>query len=608
MNRSLIFLVFLFIIGCSTQNEFYVSPSGNDLGKGTKNKPFKTIQQAQKTVRGILRKGQKNDITVWLEKGTYLLTESLIFGQEDSGQDGFKIRYKASDTERPVLSGGMEINLWKKNDKGIWVAEVPDFGGQVFRELFVNGSRATRARHPNSDFLRIASAGADRRTNFRFNPGDFPKPDDPGKVELVVLHDWSISRVTVADINFDDNKITAVDSIGAKCLDFFNLDHWEKNPRYFLENSLAFLDSAYEWYFDSGKRLLYLMLPEGQNPENLKIVAPVTGPHLVEIIGTEQEKVKNITFDGIAFQYCSWLLPGKGYAGIQACSFDPPDGKGEWRVVPAAVNLKWAANCEFTGCDFLHLGGSGLWFATGCTNCKAENSHFEDISGNGIMVGEGNDRIEHNDLWWKTVPDQVATGNMVLNNVVIQCGKQFFGAVGIWCGLTVGTTISENQVHNLPYTGISVGWEWSPVPTPCRENKLTRNHIHHIMEILSDGGGIYMLGLQPQSVISDNLIHHVKINAGRAESNGMFLDEGTTDVVISGNIIYNIAKSPLRFHKATNNLVKDNILSCGEATPPVRYNSTPEEYIKLENNQILHDSNPEHIKLLEDAVMKWENR
>ena len=67
-----------------------------------------------------------------------------------------------------------------------------------------------------------------------------------------------------------------------------------------------------------------------------------------------------------------------------------------------------------------------------------------------------------------------------------------------------------------------------------------------------------MLGLQPGSQLINNNIHDVKINAGRAESNGMFLDEGTTNVLVANNLIYNIAKSPLRFHKATTNLVKGN--------------------------------------------------
>jgi hypothetical protein len=148
---------------------------------------------------------------------------------------------------------------------------------------------------------------------------------------------------------------------------------------------------------------------------------------------------------------------------------------------------------------------------------------------------------------------------------------------------------------------------WSPEPTPCRENTIDGNHIHHIMNILSDGGGIYMLGLQPGSRIINNHIHDVKINAGRAESNGMFLDEGTTDVVVANNLIYSIAKSPLRFHKATTNLVKDNYLFCQNENPPIRYNSTREELIQKVDNIVFSDKDTNYLSELNKAILIWKN-
>ena len=107
------------------------------------------------------------------------------------------------------------------------------------------------------------------------------------------------------------------------------------------------------------------------------------------------------------------------------------------------------------------------------------------------------------------------------------------------------------------------------------------------MNKLSDGGGIYFLGKQPGSKITNNIIHDVTINAGRAESNGMFLDEGITELEVSNNIIYNIARSPIRFHKASKNIVENNILMCGENIPPIRYNRTDEKDIIKINNTIL---------------------
>ena len=603
-----LFVLSLILFSC-TSKEFYVSPSGDDNHPGSRKQPFATLGRAREAVRQTLAGNHSGNITVWLNDGVYPLGRPLQFGPEDSGPGEKMVRYKAVPGSRPLLSGGVAITDWKKAGDKVWVAGVPDEVRETgFRELFKEGKRLVRARHPNAGYHRIAAAGADRRTNFTFHPEDIPALERPAGVELVLLHDWSISRIPVAKIDYTDSRLTAVDSIGAKAIGFFNLDHWEKDPRYFLENAREFLDAPGEWWFDSESGMVYLYPEDGQDPGKSGIVVPATGPHLITITGTEDQKVRNLSFEGISFEYCSWQIPVNGYAGIQACHFDPRPSGSKWSVVPAAADLQWAENCHFINCRFAGLGGSGISLGTGCRNCSITGSHLEDISGNGIMVGEGRDRKVNGQPWWQTVPEQVADGNSVLNNTVTECGRQFYGAVGIWCGLTANTRVNGNHVFHLPYTGISIGWEWSPTPTPCRNNQLSDNHIHQIMEILSDGGGIYMLGLQPGSTISGNLIHDVTVNAGRAESNGMFLDEGTTDVTVSGNIIYNIAKSPLRFHRATVNLVKDNVLSCGTDIPPVRYNNTKKEDIKLENNLVLQDSDPADRKTLEEAVSRWKER
>ena len=598
----------LLLLGC-TSPDFYVSPSGDDLNPGTRAEPFRTISRAQEAVREMLPDVTKKDVTVWLADGTYPVSSAILFGPSDSGAGTFTIAYRAVEGAKPVISGGMDITGWEKQENGLWSARLPDsVRGKGFRELFIDGERSARARHPNAGYLRVAEVGADRRTHFRYHEGDFPEPANPQQVELVLLHDWSITRITLADIHSGNRVITAVDSIGDKSLNFFNLDNWEKDPRYFLENDLSFLDAPGEWYCDLAEGVVYLWLPGEKDPGEMVVTVPVTGPNLLVLEGTEARKVRNISFEGITFRYCGWQIPGMGYAGVQACHFDPrPERKG-WSVVPPAVSVTRGDNIRFTGCTFSQLGGSGLWIGAGCTGCTLSGSRFEDISGNAVMIGEGRDRTVNGDVWWKTAPEQAARNNSILNNTVPRCGQQFYGAVGIWCGFVANTVIAGNHLYELPYTGISIGWEWSPAPSPCRDNHLTNNHIHHVMQILSDGGGIYMLGLQPGSILSGNLIHDVTLNAGRAESNGMFLDEGTTDVVVSGNIIYNIAKSPLRFHRATVNLVKDNVLSCAEGVPPVRYNATREEDIKLENNLVLQDGNADDRKKLEENILLWQNK
>ncbi|WP_175552475.1 right-handed parallel beta-helix repeat-containing protein [Tangfeifania diversioriginum] len=584
--------------------EFYVAIEGNDEYSGTRQKPFKTVTRAVTAAQEFFQQNKNDDCFIWLNAGDYVITNPLELNSAELKIGNGHLYFRSvAEEEKPLISGGKKVTGWIENSDGLWEAEVS--GPEKIRELFMYKKRLIRARHPNNGYLRVKKVGDDRRTHFYFDEGDFPITKESDLPELVLLHDWSVSRIQVDEIDEEQNKLTAVDSIGARNPAFFNLDNWEPDPRYFLENSKVFLDNDYEWYFDEKSRTVFLQLPDDLNPNDLNIFVPVS-EGIIKLTGNENKPLKNVHFEGISFKHSAWKIPEKGYAGVQACHFDSHSSQMGWSVVPAAVKAVWTENCSFSNCTFENLGGSGVWFGTGAKNCRIENSSFFDISGNGIMIGEGRDRKIDGETWYEAAPEQVALGNLISNCKIIDCGAQFFGAVGIWCGLTAETTIRNNEIYDLPYTGVSIGWMWNPQPTPCRDNTIEGNHIHHIMQTLSDGGGIYMLGLQPGSKLIGNRIHDVQINAGRAESNGMFLDEGTTDVVVAENLIYNIAKSPLRFHRATTNLVKENYLFCTEDNPPIRYNTTEEADIKKVKNKVYHQGDENYPEALEKAIEEWE--
>lgn len=246
-------------------------------------------------------------------------------------------------------------------------------------------------------------------------------------------------------------------------------------------------------------------------------------------------------------------------------------------------------------------------FGSRTYQCTVANSELNDISGNGIMIGESYNRLVGEEPWWKAAPEQAATGHQIRNCLIEGCGIQYAGAVGIWVGLARKTMISQNEIRYLPYTGISIGWMWNPQPTPCMGNIVENNHIHHIMQLLSDGGGIYTLGYQPGTILRGNMIHDVPLNAGRAESNGMFLDEGTTDIAITQNAIFNTARSSLRFHKARINTVRENIFGIPADLPPVRYNRTDEKYIHLIDNKVIFTQGNDD-KILENVIRPWRDK
>jgi len=596
-------LTFLLLISCQSQSlKLYVSPSGNDAADGSIHAPLKSLQQAAALAR---EKTGKVPVTIYLAGGTHQLKAPLVLGPEDGGSAEAPVRWESKKGESPIISGGISINDWKQEADGSWSAPLPENFRGTFRSLYVNEKRARRARHPDSGYLRIKKAGEDKRTHFFFQKDDIPPLESTGGLELILLHDWSVTRTPVASIDWESRRLNAIDSIGSR-LNFFTLTHWEKQPRYYLENVREFCDQPGEWYANFDSRTLYYHPLPGEKIEDTQAVIPLS-EKLIVLEGSKEKPIEHLSFSGITFEHSAWNLPEKGYFGIQACMFsDRSSSSGIWAKIPAAIELDRANSCNFEHCILRNTGGSGLWIRENCNDCVISDCYFYEISGNGVSIGEGQDRQVDGQAWWKAAPEEVSSGNKVSHSLIERCGQQFYGAVGLWCGLVAHSVIEHNEIRDLPYTGISVGWMWTPEPTPCEANTIHANHIHHILNILSDGGGIYSLGLQPGSKISHNLIHDVRVNAGRAESNGMFLDEGTKELVISDNIIYGIAKSPLRFHKAVApTLVSNNVLASKDGSPPIAYNRTREEDIEKQNNTVLFPSSVQDSLKLEEEVKLW---
>ena len=131
------------------------------------------------------------------------------------------------------------------------------------------------------------------------------------------------------------------------------------------------------------------------------------------------------------------------------------------------------------------------------------------------------------------------------------CGVEYYGAIGIWVGFAQQAAIAHNLVHDLPYSGISIGWQWNPEPTACKEIHVECNHVYDVMNRLCDGGCIYTLGFQPGTVIRANHLHDVHRSryAQGAPNNGMFIDQGSKGYLFERNVIYNTAAQLVRFNQ-----------------------------------------------------------
>jgi len=94
------------IVNAATQATYYVdTATGNNNNNGTSiGSAWQTIQKARDYIR--VNKGSMNgDIIVYLRGGTYQLSSTLAFNENDSGNNNYNIIYTAYTNEEPVISG-----------------------------------------------------------------------------------------------------------------------------------------------------------------------------------------------------------------------------------------------------------------------------------------------------------------------------------------------------------------------------------------------------------------------------------------------------------------------------------------------------------------------
>jgi hypothetical protein len=147
----------------------------------------------------------------------------------------------------------------------------------------------------------------------------------------------------------------------------------------------------------------------------------------------------------------------------------------------------------------------------------------------------------------------------VADNEIAHCGRFTPEAVGVFVGDNAECQIIHNHIHDVYYTGISVGSVQDFGPSQARGNVVEYNHIHHIGQgVMSDLAGIYTCST-PNSRIRFNVIHDVS----RRDYGGwgIYPDEGSYDLLIQKNLVYRCQDAALFAHHNRTITAENNIFA-----------------------------------------------
>ena len=553
--------------------EIWISPKGSDFNDGTRQSPKATLTSALRQAREWRRTEDnriQGGITIYMEGGTYAFHEPVFIRPEDSGTKESPTIIRSVGDEKVILSGGISIKGWKKQGK-VWVADVPAFNGRPldFRQLWVNGKKAVRARDVE-DFEKMNRiCSVDEKNEILYVPAVSIRRliDNKGNLKAkyaeMVLHQmWCVANLRIRSVEVQGDSAAIRFHQPESRIQF---EHpWPRpmvttdghNSAFYLTNARELQDVPGEWYHDIDARKVYYYPREGEKMQEAEVIVPAVET-LVRVEGTVDRPVCHIRFEKITFSYTTWMRPSeKGHVPLQAGMYltdgyridpkmqrnylnHPLDNQGWLGRPAAAVRVVAARQIDFERCRFEHLGSTGLDYEEAVQGGVVRGCLFRDIAGNGLLVGSFSPAAHETHLPYNPADRrEVCTQQQINNCYFTEIGNEDWGCLAIAAGYVGDVNIEHNEISEVPYSGISLGWGWTQTVNCMRNNRVHANLIHHYAKHMYDVAGIYTLGSQPKSYVTENCVHSIYKPGYVHDPNHWFYlytDEGSSFITVRDN-------------------------------------------------------------------------
>lgn len=567
--------------------DLMVATDGDDANAGTPDSPLKTLEKAKELLKESDTPADET-VTVWFREGTYLISETVSFTSEDRSN----VLYRSYPDEKVEFSGSKDISGFSEttiNGVRAFVTDVPiESDDDYFRSLFKGDKRLTRPEYPKEGTFKIADPAADEAIPSSWSPDFFTHSvafyvhkdnimnfSNVNDVEVKVMHFWCDEHMPIHSIDVSTGRIETTKPSAMRL---------RVDDNYIFENVKEALLLPGEWYLDRTEQKLYYVPEEGDTVDNTVLQAGIT-----EQLFTF-EKAENVSFSGIDFINTDWdhfdgVHMGKVFPSSHPLYENIEYGAAHPQAAfetPAAILVSESTGINFTNCRFENISYTALKFEKATTDCAVTSCYFNEIGANAVFI--------HGDFVVPATTRSIDVVDCHIGNY----GRIFNNAIGILLTHAEDCDLTNNEIHDGWYTGISVGWNWGYADHPTNNIRIKDNLIYNIGNgWLSDMGGIYTLGIQPDTVISGNIIYNVGCDEGEYGYGGwgVYLDEGSSGITVENNLVYDCSSQLFHQHYGKDNIIRNNIFAFGgdgqfRITKNEEHNS-----LFLENNILVGEKN-----------------
>ena len=504
----------------SEASKFFVAPTGRDTWSGRlaqpdanrADGPFATLSAACRAAR---QAGTQQTRTIVVQGGDYFLAEPVVLTPEDSG-----LIIEAASGTKVCLYGGREVSGWEPDGDGLYAASLPGVkeGTWDFRALIVNGRYCPRARLPEKGFFEHVSVfdvpwmsttggGWKRKptneelTTMKYKSGDLGPWLDIRNAEITVYHMWDESLLGVSANDANSHTLTFSTPSGHPAGAF-------GVKKYVVWNVREGMTQPGQWYLDRTRgKVVYRPLP-GEDMGKAWVVAPAV-ESIIMLKGSKESPAAGITIRGLTLSATTTPLKAGGFG---AGRFD------------GALTATFARDCTFADLEILNAGGQAIKVSG--SNLRVERCRTHHVGACGIRF-QGD-------------------GVTIADNEVHDVGLTYPSAIALTGG-GKSCAISHNHVYRTPYSAVTCGGQ---------NNVIEGNRIHHAMQELHDGAGIYCFGGKGL-VLRGNFIYDI-VDTGGYGASAYYLDEQCEGCVVEKNLAINVVR-PSHNHMAKGNTIRNNV-------------------------------------------------